>query len=36
MLEALHEAARKIGESGDVRGPELGLADPALDYRVAV
>ena len=36
MLDALHEAARQIGESGDVRGPQLDLADPALDYRVAV
>jgi DNA-binding IclR family transcriptional regulator len=36
MLKALHEAARQMGESGKKRGPELNLADPALDYRVAV
>ncbi|ATY32553.1 IclR family transcriptional regulator [Sphingomonas psychrotolerans] len=36
MLDALREAARRIEESGDERGPQLSLADPALDYRVAV
>ena len=36
MLQALHDAARQIREAGKDRGPELGLTDPALDYRVAV
>jgi DNA-binding IclR family transcriptional regulator len=36
MLGALYEAARMIAESDRERRPQLNLADPALDYRVAV